>query len=381
MGRFRDLLGATAKHPAMLFYLDNWQNTGPNSPGAHGRFHGLNENYARELMELHTIGVSGGYSQADVIALAHILTGWGLVSRAEPNSKRTNFARTNGWLRAFTFERFSSGRRRRYSGASYSDFEAANGFYFDQQRHDFAAQIFLGQPVAAGGLRQGETALDILARSPATAIRLSRKLGEYFVADEPPSDLVERMARRYLETDGDVREVLRTLFFSAEFWESRYYRAKFKTPSEFVISATRATGIRVLNVRPLAGAMRSLGMPLFGCQSPDGYQQTQQAWLSPDGMMMRLNFAAALGAGRLPLQLRVDEFEQDEAGRAGERAIRPVVIPTTAASAAHPAGLDPLSLIMTLGDLLSPRTRNVVEAAPLQLRAPLILGSPEFMMR
>jgi uncharacterized protein (DUF1800 family) len=384
LGRFRELLGATAKHPAMLFYLDNWQNTAPNSSGAHGKFEGINENYARELMELHTLGVNGGYSQADVIALAHILTGWGFVRRnAAIAMKRPGFEGAPVYGVGALVRRFGFGLWRHYSPPSRIDdqFKTGNGFYFDPHRHDFGAQTLLGHHIPGGGLEQGESALDILARSPATAHHLSYQLAQYFVADDPPSELVQRMARRYVVTDGNLRDVLQTLFFSSEFWDQRHYGMKFKTPYEFVISATRAAGVPVVNVRPLAGAMTSLGMPLYGCQTPDGYKQTQEAWLSPDAMMTRLSFATALGAGRLPLQRPVDELTQDEGGPVQEGATRPVAMRTAAASANVPAEPDPVTLALTVGDLLSPHTREAVQAAPPRLRAPLILGSPEFMMR
>jgi uncharacterized protein (DUF1800 family) len=380
IGRFRDLLGATAKHPAMLFYLDNWQNTAPNSPGAHGKFAGINENYARELMELHTLGVDGGYSQADVIALAHILTGWGLVRRNLASNRpalKPAFA-----LPSITLRRFLS-RWRRFSRPQkgYDELQAGSGFYFDPDRHDFSAQRFLGQRIAQGGLEQGENALDILARSPATAHHLSYQLVQYFVADEPPPELVERMARCYLASDGNLRDVLQTLFFSPEFWDRRHYGVKFKTPYEFVISAARAAGVPVVNVHPLEGAMTLLGMGLYGCQTPDGYKQTQQTWLSPDGIMKRLSFASALGAGHLPLQRPMNEFAQDEAGETHEGAMRPAAMRVPPAAFDQSAAPDPAALAATVGETLSSHSRAAVEAAPPRLRAGLILGSPEFMMR
>ncbi len=319
MGRFRDLLGATAKHPAMLFYLDNWQNTAPDAPGKHGKFEGINENYARELMELHTLGVNGGYTQQDVIALAHILTGWGIVRPQQLMMQQRLMMRprgSGGGLGPFGF--FRRRYRLQQPPAQIAMAVTPYGFLFDASRHDFAEKTLLGHDIKGAGIAEGELALDMLARSPATANHLGFQLAQYFVADDPPRPLVARMANRYLATDGNIRDVLETMFRSSEFWERRYYAAKFKTPYEYAISAARATGGEVLNVRPLAGLMAQLGMPLYGCQTPDGYKNTAEAWLNPDGMMMRLSFATALGAG---------------------------------------------------------------QAAPPQLRSPLILGSPEFMMR
>jgi uncharacterized protein (DUF1800 family) len=327
MGRFRDLLGATAKHPAMLFYLDNWQNTAPNAPCTHGKFDGINENYARELMELHTLGVNGGYTQNDVIALAHILTGWGLVKRGGAGAQmrpRQNFTagdfqlRRGGFFRPFAFRR----RRQRHAENTQrpNGVIGQYGFFFDASRHDFAGQTLLEHPIPGGGIEQGEHALDLLARSPATANHLSFQLAQCFVADDPPPALVQRMANRYLATDGDIREVLATQFASGEFWDRQNYNSKFKTPYEYVISAMRATGAPAVNILPLAGTMAQLGMPLYGCQTPDGYKNTRAAWLNPDAMMLRLSFATALGAGRLPL----DRLPNEDFGGLGgfKKAVR-----------------------------------------------------------
>jgi len=381
MGRFRELLGATAKHPAMLFYLDNWQNTAPNSAGVRGKFEGINENYARELMELHTLGVKGGYSQTDVIALAHILTGWGLRRRNFATMNKPAARGADGFPGALLLRGLPFAQWRPFSPLFRSaEVETGNGFYFDPRRHDFSPQTFLGRDIASGGVDQGEKALDLLASSPATANHLSYQLAQYFVSDDPPAELVGRMARRYLASDGNLREVLETLFFSTEFWDRTCYQSKFKTPYEFVTSSTRAAGVPLTNVRPLAGAMASLGMPLYGCQTPDGYKQTQDEWVSPDGMMMRLSFATAIGVGRLPLQRSVDEFAQDEGGWKREGAMRPAAVRMPPA-AIDPAVPDAGRLEATIGGLLSAHTRAAVQAAPLPLRASLILGSPEFMMR
>ena len=387
MGKFRTLLGATAHHPAMLFYLDNWQNTAPGSAGAKGKFEGINENYARELMELHTLGVNGGYSQADVIALAHILTGWGLPKpgggNRSPGGEGMQGAGMGGF---FPFMRRRQNFRR--PGAAPVD---PSGFYFDAQRHDFSSKNFLGHRIDGGGIAEGEHALDILASSAATAKHLSFKLAQYFVADDPPKALVSRMADRYRSTDGEIRAVLETMFTSAEFRDPRYYGAKFKTPYEYVVSCVRATGVPIRNYRPLYGTMQILGMPLYGCQTPNGYANTQEAWLNPGAMMTRLSFATALGSGNLPLEN--PPFEEDADGAAMRR--EPAVVPRNGggkvnvkfdADPTRPHGPrmtppDPAQLAATLGDYFSPSTANAVEASPTQLRAPLILGSPEFMKR
>ena len=387
-GKFRTLLGATAHHPAMLFYLDNWQNTAPGSPGSKGKFEGINENYARELMELHTLGVNGGYSQADVIALAHILTGWG-IPKPGGGGGGNRQPGGNGMQRPemaglFPMRRIMMQRRQNFM----RDEVDPSGFYFDESRHDFSKKSFLGHQIEGGGIDEGEHALDILARSPATAKHLSFKLAQYFVADDPPKALVERMARRYLATDGETRAVLETMFTSAEFWDPRNFGAKFKTPYEYVISCVRATGVPIRNYRPLYGTMQILGMPLYGCQTPNGYANTQDAWLNPDAMMTRLSFATALGSGNLPLEN--PPFEEGAAVGATRR--EPQIIPRQGGAKVNinfnpgPHGPkmtppDPAQLAATLGDYFSPATAEAVEASPPHLRAPLILGSPEFMKR
>ena len=310
LGKFRSLLEATAKHPAMLFYLDNWQNTAPNSPGVRGRYKGLNENYARELMELHTLGVNGGYTQQDVITLARILTGWGF-----PGSRQGSADQS--------------------------------GFYFDPNRHDSSDKVFLGQTIKGGGIEEGEKALDILARHPATARHISYQLAQYFVADDPPTSLVDQLAKKFQDTDGDIRAVLNTLFHSSEFLNPKYYNAKFKTPYQYVVSALRATDTKVQDVRPVAGVLRQMGMPLYGCQTPDGYKNTEETWLSPDAMLRRLTLTTALASGRF--------------------------------SGASP--VDAQQLTKTLGNSLSSKTMQVIASNSEQMKAALMLGSPEFMRR
>ncbi|WP_315788160.1 DUF1800 domain-containing protein [Fischerella sp. JS2] len=323
LGSFRDLLEATARHPAMLFYLDNWQNTAPGSPGARGRFQGINENYARELMELHTLGVDGGYTQQDVVALARILTGWGF-------------------------------RRDRQTSTG-------SGFYFDPKRHDFSDKVFLGHTIKGSGEAEVEQALDILARSPATAHHISYQLAQYFVSDRPPETLVKRLQERFLATNGNIREVLNTLFHSPEFWDTSNFNTKFKTPYQYVVSGIRATGIKVENFTPLANTLKQLGMPLYGCQTPDGYKNTQEAWLNPDAMTRRLNFATALASGRLRLAMPLNPTKNNQLSRN-----QPV---------------DALQLANTLGNSFSKKTQTAIASSPPQLRAALILGSPEFMYR
>ena len=353
IGRFRDLLGATAHHPAMLFYLDNWQNTAPNSPGARGRFTGLNENYARELMELHTLGVEGGYSQQDVITLAKIFTGWGFRRNGQSTDRTT-------------------------------------GFYFDPKRHDASDKVFLGYNIKGGGAEEGEKALDILAKSPATARHISYELAQYFVSDTPPKLLVDRLTKHYLSTNGDLRAVLKALFHSPEFWQTQYYSAKFKTPYQYLISAVRATGIEIANVQPLASTLQQLGMPLYGCLTPDGYKNTQAVWLNPEAITRRISFATTLASGRLPLRaiapsaLSLLPPTATTADSASSLAQIPPVAPAPTLTLQTPSRVQPLDetqLAATLGYPFSAKTQQTIATNPTQLRAALMLGSPEFMYK
>ncbi|MBA5607945.1 DUF1800 domain-containing protein [Duganella sp. FT3S] len=307
LGSFRDLLGATAHHPAMLFYLDNWLSTADGfvprgRPNARIKTAGLNENYARELMELHTLGVDGGYTQRDVRALARMLTGWTFNPRA--------LALRN------------------------------EGFIFDARRHDKGDKQWLGHTVHGGGQDEGEYALDVLAMHPATAHHLSYELAQYFVQDAPPPALVDRMARSYLASKGDIRTVLATLFASPEFLAPEAQGAKFKTPYQFVVSAARAGSAPLAEIKPVLGALNRLGMPLYGCQTPDGYKNTEAAWLNPDALSRRIGIATAMGRA-----------------------------------------LDAGALQATLGGTVSARTRAAVAASPEPLRAAMLLGGPDFMQR
>jgi hypothetical protein len=347
-GRFRDLIEATAQHPAMLFYLDNWQNVAPSTtPNPHGKMQGLNENYARELMELHTLGVDSGYTQQDVVALAKILTGWTFRRSAQPNV-------------------------------------GESGFYFDAKRHDYSNKVFLGQTIKGSGIAEGEQAFDILAKSPATARRISYKLAQYFVADQPPKPLVDRLSQKYLSTDGNIREVLNTLLHSPEFWDSRNYNAKFKTPYQYALSAVRATGIEVTNFRPVFNFLQEAGMPLYGCLTPDGYKNTEAAWLNPDALTRRISFATALANGRLPLM--TSEASPSSFRRRERLALAGSMpkVSLNSQSRSAPVSMTPLDakqIEMTLGNPFSVKTQGAITTSPPQLRAALMLGSPEFIRR
>jgi uncharacterized protein (DUF1800 family) len=358
LGNFRDLLGATARHPAMLFYLDNWQNTAPGSPGSKGKFEGLNENYAREVMELHTLGVDGGYTQHDVTELARIFTGWGLIAGRGAGGGREGRR---------VMQQISSG--------------GGTGFYFDPRRHDFGDKVFLGQTINGSGIAEGEQALDILARSPATAHHISYRLAQYFVADKPPNSLVRKMADRFIQTDGNITAVLETLFRSPEFWDQKYYANKYKTPYQYVISAVRAAGDDPINIRPLYGVSAQQGMPLYGCVTPDGFKNTQDAWLNPDSMMRRLSFATAFANGRLKLNSVADESPQTAAETDAPKPAAATMGQVENIDFEPARLLDPDALALAIGNRFSHQTVTAYKQAPVQLRAAMIVGSPEFMMR
>lgn len=269
LGKFEDLLEATAHSPAMMLYLDNASSIGPDSVAAEKadsrpnnnkkKREGLNENYGRELMELHTLGVNGGYTQADVTQVARILTGWSV-------------------------ERPQRG----------------GGFQFDPRRHEPGTKIVMGKKFKEHGEDEGRELLHMLATRPATAQFISRKLAVRFVSDDPPQALVDRMAKTFLSTEGDISAVLSTLFHSSEFWNSDVYRAKVKTPVEFVVSAARAGNADIENMQPLANTVREMGMPLYGCVTPNGYSWQAETWVSTNALVNRMNFALSLAANRLP---------------------------------------------------------------------------------
>src|SRR5271156_4265675 len=266
LGKFKDLLVATAQSPAMLFYLDNWLSMGPKSAaavaankGKSGQsVPGLNENYGREIMELHTLSVNGGYTQHDVTELARVLTGWTI-----------------------------------------QPLEQGAAFQFDAKKHEPGEKVVLGQTIPENGVNEGMQVLDILAHHPNTARFIAKKLAMRFVADDPPPALVDRLAQKFLSTDGDIREVLRTLFKSPEFWAAKTYRAKVKTPFEFVVSSLRATGTDLNNPGPMVGILNKMGMPLYQMVPPTGYSMTASTWMNSEALVDRMNYALALSNGQV----------------------------------------------------------------------------------
>ena len=362
LGRFRDLLGAVAESPAMLIYLDNWLSSDPDAPDLRphgrrrerrpaglgvrggrrfgfmdprsatrdrragnrmdvrppvqpGRRDGLNENYARELLELHTLGVDGGYMQEDVVEVARALTGWTI-----------------------------------------APLPLGGGYRFEPRLHENGTKTVLGHTIDGGGKRDGEEVLDLLARHPSTASFIATKLASRFVADDPPAALVARTAARFLATDGNLREVMRTILTSPEFLASEAHRAKVKTPLEYVVSSVRALDADVTSGLQLAHALVELGMPLYACQPPTGYSDRADAWVNAGALLARMNFAVALVAGQV-------------------RGVRVELGGVDGAGAADPDDLvDPLVL-----DQASEATRaTLAAAASPEQRAILTLGSPEF---
>jgi uncharacterized protein (DUF1800 family) len=329
LGRFRDLLEATAKSPAMLFYLDNWQSVGTNTQrrpgatksGAARPQRGLNENYARELMELHTLGVDGGYTQKDVTEVARCFTGWTIRAPRE-----------------------------------------GGGFFYNDKVHDKGEKVVLGEKIAAGGGQDdAEKVMDILAKHPSTARFVSRKLAQRFVADEPPPKLVEKMAKTFRQSKGDIRAVLKTMFTSDEFFSEGTYRTKIKTPLEMVVSAVRATGADVDFVFPLANQLSQFGQPLYRKLEPTGYSNSSSEWVSSASLLARMNFALNLAQNKVA-GIKVDpaQFDADAAALARKLLLS-----------------DPATQTL---EAIAKATADQKQPNP-AFTAGLVLGSPEFQKR
>ena len=373
MGKFRDLLEATAKSPAMLFYLDNWQSVDPRAwarlqqqramrqayrarfagpfgapsmpPGANPnqgkkQERGLNENYGRELMELHTLGVDGGYSQQDVIEVARAFTGWSIRQpQRDPE------------------------------------------FFFDEQLHDPDPKMVLGHKINGGGMRDGEEVLDLLARDPHTARHISLEIARHFVSDNPPDALVDRMAQTYESSDGDIRAVLHTMIYSPEFWSRDSYRAKIKTPFELVASAARAVGAETDLPLTLVQWTGRIGEPLYQCQPPTGYADKAEAWVSTGALLNRLNYSLALTGNRLaavhtdiPSLLGANSSAQPDA-------VLDAAIAVLLSGEASPQTRATLEKQMNDPRVLQASLDDPVTRVNSGMIAGLVLGAPEFQRR
>jgi uncharacterized protein (DUF1800 family) len=358
LGKFEDVLVATAKSPAMLFYLDNWLSVGPNSeravgppPCPDGRYgnryppkppqrsqgerpSGLNENYGRELLELHTLSVNGGYSQRDVTEVAKVFTGWTIDKPAE-----------------------------------------GGGFKFEPRMHEPGPKFVLGHCIEPKGEGEGLEVLHRLATSPQTAHFISLKLAERFVSDDPPQALVDRMAKTFLKKKGDIREVLSTLFHSPEFWDDGNYRAKVKTPLEFVVSAIRATGAEVDDALPLTRQLNNLGMPLYGAQLPTGYPMKAETWVSSSALLNRMNFAVALTSGKIRgVRVEVAQFAGNVALWNSSETLSTLETDLLVGGVSQQTHDSISAQVQTEG-------KNVPHASDVSMIAGLLLGSPEFQRK
>ena len=343
-GKFHDLLLATAKSPAMLFYLDNWQSVAPERVNASGRANGrrnrgLNENYGRELLELHTLGVDGGYTQHDVMEVARCFTGWGI---AAP----------------------------RKGGA----------FEYNDKVHDKGQKLVLGHVIPAGGdMSDGLAVIDILSQHPRTARFISSQLARRFVADDPPPSLIAHMTKTFLKTKGDLRAVFRTMLSSPEFFSPGAYSAKFKSPFEMVASALRATNADLTSGYALANELTKLGEPLYRKLEPTGYSMANAEWVNSGALLERMNFALALAHNRIPgVTLDLSEWEisaPNEAVAFARSLLERDLSPQTR-SAVEKIGSDPqVRAQLASAAKVPPRPQTS------SLIAGVTLGSPEFQRR
>jgi uncharacterized protein (DUF1800 family) len=366
MGKFEDLLVATAKSPAMLFYLDNWLSVGPDSdfangiqkrsdnwdrrrqryprpqrPGqqAKGKRGGLNENYGRELMELHTVGVNGGYTQKDVTEVARVFTGWTL---KEPKK--------------------------------------GGDFSFEERMHEPGDKFVLGHRIKPNGGKEGMEVLHMLAHHPSTAKFISAKLAMRFVSDDPQPALVDRMARTFLKKKGDIREVLKTMFESPEFWAPEAYRAKVKTPLEFVVSSVRATGADMTDPMPLARQLQNMGMPLYGMQPPTGYSMKAESWVNSSALLGRMNFSLALTTDKFK-GIQVDSNRLVPANIADPQQALNVMEGSLLAGDISPQTHDTIAARLQDPKIAQRKLDDPARAPNNAMIEGLLLGSPEFQRR
>jgi uncharacterized protein (DUF1800 family) len=380
LGKVRGLLEATARHPAMLLYLDNAQSTAAadavttmddemaarrraRAQRPDRRPRGVNENYARELMELHTLGVDGGYTQEDVVQVARAFTGWTMIppARREEAERRLAKARWAGGL----------------------GFATEGDFLFRADQHDAGAKTILGKRFPAGrGIEDGEEVLDLLAVHPATARHLATKLAVRFVSDQPPKALVDRLTAVYLQSGGDVRALLRAIAQSPEFWSRSAVGAKVKSPFELAASALRATGARLDAPKAAVQWIARMGQPLYAYQAPTGYADRAETWVSTGALLNRMSFGLQLAAGR------VDGVGLDLPALAGNREpeSREEALRVYAGLLLPGRSLDPVLKQLTpmVGDPDLAKTidpRDLQPPTPVEQVVGVILGSPEFQRR
>jgi len=367
LGKFKDMVTATAKSPAMLFYLDNYLSADPkaaqrlaaqramrqmqrgrrppspqpaNPQNAKKQQRGLNENYGRELMELHTLGVDGGYTQKDVTEVARCFTGWTIEKPRE-----------------------------------------IAAFKFDEKLHDPDSKLVLGKKIHSGGMKDGEQVIELLAKNPNTANFLSTKLARRFVSDNPPPALVARMAKTFHKSDGDIREVLRTMIYSPEFWSREAYRAKVKTPYELVVTSVRALGTDVDTPMPLVQWVGRIGEPLYQCQPPTGYSDKAETWVNTGALLNRLNFSLALAGNKVrgsrsDVPAVLGSERGDDPKIALDRAVQ-VFLGGQAALAT----VETLQKQLENPQVLQAKLDDPVKQVDLGVVTGLVLGAPEFQRR
>ena len=347
LGNFKDLVVGTAQHPAMLFYLDNFQSISPDAQAGNNRGNnrlqralqngqlnprqrermrargltdeqidqrieraktmvnnqrqrGINENYARELMELHTLGVDGGYTQKDIVEVAKAFTGWTI---ADPRGYRSAAANDIKGTQNRQIERLQ-----RLAGVP-DDIESGE-FYFNANWHDKSTKNVLGQKINEGGVKDGLKVIDILVAHPSTAKFIARKLAVKFVNDKPNEELINRVANAFQKSNGDIKTTLRALFDSPEFFAAENYRAKIKTPFELLVSSLRTLDADVSASPALLGLLNKMGEPLYGYQAPTGYPDTAEDWVNTGALLERMNFAVALASNRIPnTKVNLSKFE------------------------------------------------------------------------
>ncbi len=368
LGKFKDLVTETAKSPAMLFYLDNFLSADPRAaerqaalramrqqmrrgpyagwppPGQAAnkkkQERGLNENYGRELMELHTLGVDGGYTQQDVTEVARCFTGW-TIEKPRENPR----------------------------------------FKFDERVHDPDPKHVLGKKIHAGGMKDGEQVIELLVKNPNTAKFISRKLARRFVSDTPPPALVQRMAKTFQKSGGDIREVMRTMIYSPEFWSREAYRAKVKTPFELVVSSVRALGTDVDTPLPLVRWVGRIGEPLYQCQPPTGYSDKAETWVNTGALLNRLNFSLALAGNKVrgsrsDVAALLGSDSSADAKAALDRAVAVFLGGQAAAGT-----VDTLQKQLESPQIVQAKLDDPVKQVDLGVVTGLVLGAPEFQRR